>query len=353
MKKVFISYARPDFDSAKRLFDELQVVDNVHPWLDKESLLPGARWRPAIRKAIRESDYFLALISSNSVSGKGYRNTELTQALEILSEFPPDQIFLIPTRLEDVEPPHDEVTELTFVDMFPIWGDGMKRLLLVIAPGISRVTKPQTIVADNSNLNYHYRVGLVDLDLGLTNLKALAESLNQAQGFFLFTCPKLPSVEEAVGKIEGLTNLKVYDIPASFFSEHPNLIVDLVVCLTRYPLAFEEHDTIIYNYFAGESDEDERFLFVSTDKLYGFCQQAGRSFEEGMVHSVVGQLMNYFTKIGYHKETRGCVMDHCKLRSDQVEGLKSRSFCSRCDQSLPNGELKTAIEALLSWTPKH
>jgi len=350
MQKVFISYARRDIESARRLFNELRIIENIEPWFDKESLLPGAKWRPAIRKAIREADYFLALISRHSVSGRGFRNTELAQALEILKEFPPDQIFLIPIRLEECDMPHDELLELNWIDLFPDWDQGMDKLLLVLAPH----ARADVSAAEDSKIEkksrYHYRVGLVDLDLGLANLKTIAESLNEAQSFFLFTHPQMPSVANAVGIIEGLTNLKVFEIPSSFFAERPNLTLDLVVCLTRYPLAFEEHDRIIYNYFAGDSDEDERFLFVSTDQLFGFCKQAGRTFEEGLVHTIVGQLMNYFTKIGYHPETRGCVMDHCKIRAHQIEGLKSRTFCDECNHSLPEGDLRTAIEALLSWT---
>lgn len=37
---VFISYAREDFDKAKRLYDDLRRV-NLNPWLDKESLRGG------------------------------------------------------------------------------------------------------------------------------------------------------------------------------------------------------------------------------------------------------------------------------------------------------------------------
>jgi hypothetical protein len=53
-------------------------------------------------------------------------------------------------------------------------------------------------VSDKIRSGYHYRVGLVDLDLGLTNLKPLAQMLNETQGFFLFTCPEMPSVKDAV-----------------------------------------------------------------------------------------------------------------------------------------------------------
>jgi hypothetical protein len=246
--------------------------------------------------------------------------------------------------------PRHELNSLHRLDFFPDWDRGMKRLLSVLAPTARPNTSESTEAQRNDVAPYHYRVGLVDLDLGLPNLKSLAEGLNQMQSFFLFTHPQMPSIAEVVGEIGGITNLKVFEIPSSFFAERQNLTLDFVCCLTRYPLAFVEDDRILYNYFAGESDEDERFLFISTDQLLVFCRQARRIFEEGLVHTIVGQLMNYFTKIGYHTETRACVMDHCEVRADQVRGLRSRKFCDVCDRSLPEGQLRTAIEAMLSWT---
>jgi len=350
MNKVFISYSRSDEAFASRVCEELRASKHVEPWFDKQSLLPGMEWRPAIRKAIREANYFLALISSRSASGRGFRNSELNQALEILKEFPPDQVFLIPVRLDECDMPRDELLELTWLDLFPEWEQGMVKLLSVLAPEALSTTKSsvETKVKKGAS-TYHYRVGLADLDLGLTNIKSIAQSLNEIQSFFHFMCPELPSVRQAVVEIGGLKNLAIFKIPSSFIAEHPYLTVDLVACFTRYPLAFEEGDKILYNYFAGPSDEDERFLFISTDQLYGFCKQAGRTFEEGLVHTLVGQLTCYFTKLGYHSDIRGCVMDFCEIRADQIVGLRSRKFCNACNHGLPDGNLKTALEALLSW----
>jgi hypothetical protein len=246
--------------------------------------------------------------------------------------------------------PRDEISDLNWVDLFPDWNEGMERLLSVLAPN-ARTLANSTLESKTKTASppYYYRVGVVDLDLGLTNLKSIAQSLNQIQSFFHFTCPVLPSVEKSVVEIGGFKNLAISRIPSSFFAEHPNLTVDLVVCLTRYPLAFEENDKILYNYFAGPSDEDERFLFVSTDQLYGFCKEAGRTFEQGLIYTFVGQLACYFSKVGYHPEIRGCVMDFCEKRRDQVTGLKSMAFCDSCNNLLPAGNLKSTLETLLSW----
>ncbi|MBF8276830.1 MAG: hypothetical protein HW406_212 [Candidatus Brocadiaceae bacterium] len=119
MKKTFVSYARADKDMARRVFNCLKETEGIEPWFDEESLLPGAKWRPEIRKAIRESDYFLALVSSNSNKGRGVRHSELDQALNILQEFPINERYLIPVRLDECEMPRDELEEITWVDVFP------------------------------------------------------------------------------------------------------------------------------------------------------------------------------------------------------------------------------------------
>jgi hypothetical protein len=79
MKKVFISYGREDLDSAEKLYKRLKSLSDVQVWYDQVHLLPGVSWKPAIRKAIRESDYFLALLSTSSVKHAAtFRRNEKT-----------------------------------------------------------------------------------------------------------------------------------------------------------------------------------------------------------------------------------------------------------------------------------
>jgi len=53
--KIFISYAREDYDVAKRLFDSLKSVAELDPWLDKENLLPGVDWENEIFNVMEKS----------------------------------------------------------------------------------------------------------------------------------------------------------------------------------------------------------------------------------------------------------------------------------------------------------
>jgi hypothetical protein len=125
---VFISYAREDYQPALRLYQDLQRTD-LQPWLDKEELLPGQSWNLEIRKAIRKSRYFVALFSSTSVQKRGYVQKEYKLSLEVLDEFPEGEIFAIPVRLDSCEIPYEKFRKLEYLDLFPDWNQGVKRLL--------------------------------------------------------------------------------------------------------------------------------------------------------------------------------------------------------------------------------
>ena len=130
-KRIFVCYAREDENAARKLCSNLKA-EGLNPWLDKESLLPGQNWRLAIQQAIRESSYFLALLSSRSVTKRGFVQREIREALEVMSELPEGEIFLIPVRLDDCKPSHQMLCNLQWVDMFPSWLTGLDRLLKVI-----------------------------------------------------------------------------------------------------------------------------------------------------------------------------------------------------------------------------
>jgi TIR domain len=73
---VFISYARKYFEASYELFKDLKN-EGVNVWFDKESLLPGQNWENEIRKTIRNSKYFIAVLSFASVKGGVLYRTSL------------------------------------------------------------------------------------------------------------------------------------------------------------------------------------------------------------------------------------------------------------------------------------
>ena len=58
-RHVFISYVRENQKQVDRLCHDLES-HGVNVWLDRNDIKPGARWKNAIRKAIRQDDFFIA-----------------------------------------------------------------------------------------------------------------------------------------------------------------------------------------------------------------------------------------------------------------------------------------------------
>jgi hypothetical protein len=366
MVKVFISYAHEDYEAALRFYRELNALNDIEPWLDKECLQPGMRWRPAIRKAIREADFFVALLSNRTGLRRGFINTELNQALEILQEFPEGQIFIVPVRLDNCDLPHHDLREIQYVDFFPDWDSGMAKVLKSFNIKRSTMTQnieptqkmtrdrastnsetPSNLFDERSTLDYEYQVAMVDLDFGLSNLAHIAQHLDSIQHYFHFTCPTIRQRIDPVRTIEGFSNFVLDLVPTSFYEERQYLKTDLVACITKYPLAFRKNAQVFYNYFSYPADEDERFMFVSASDLALFTNMAGVTFEKGIAYLVASQLVQYFTQMGFHSKTRGCLMDFCAIRVDIVQGLQARKFCSSCAPKIQNEEFKQAIEAIL------
>lgn len=341
---MFISYVHEDIDAAKKLYRELKSVPYIDPWLDKECLLPGLRWRPAIRKAIRESRFFICMLSKNSATRRSFFQREMKEALDILSEFPEGQIFLIPIRVEECDIPSEQLREIQYVDFFPNWNMGLQKVLNVISRPNQVTERRQVIVSPG----YEYRCAIIDLDLGLTNIPQIAQRLNSIQNFFHFTCPKVSSVFDAIRAFEGKPNLYLDIVPQSFYDEKQYLNVDLVACLTKYPLAFTGENYLYFNHFSSPSSLDERFMFISTHLLYDFTRQADCTFEKGITCIIVSQLLVYFTALGYHKETKGCVMDYCENRGDMIQGLRKKRLCPECLIKVKDEKLRRSVEAILS-----
>ncbi len=151
-KTCFLSYAHEDAASAQRLNNDL-VSAGALIWFDREALQPGERWIPAIRRGIRTSRYFLALLSSRSVSKKGFVQNEIREALDVLSEYPDDEIYLIPLRLDECIPTHDRLLELQWVDLFPHWDAGIARLIrfLGVAGAASPPPPTQPVPSDTAS----------------------------------------------------------------------------------------------------------------------------------------------------------------------------------------------------------
>jgi hypothetical protein len=125
--RVFVAYAKEDFAQADRLYRDLSEL-GLAPWLDRRKLLPGENWPRRIEEAIFTADFFVACFSPRSVNKRGSFQEEIRYALDCARRMPLDDVFLIPARLEECRVPARIQRETQYVDLFPDWAAGMKRI---------------------------------------------------------------------------------------------------------------------------------------------------------------------------------------------------------------------------------
>ena len=128
---VFIAYVQEDLASARKLYRSFEQ-SGFRPWLDRKRLLPGQNWPRAIETAIQTSDFFVACFSRRAISKRGSFHSELRYALFCAAKVPLDEIFLIPLRLDDCLVPKNISKHTQYLDLFPDWKRGVKRLIAVI-----------------------------------------------------------------------------------------------------------------------------------------------------------------------------------------------------------------------------
>jgi hypothetical protein len=135
--KVFISYARIDVDAVQVIYNGL-LKENHYPWMDIHNIKGGENWLRAIYKAIKESEIFVAVLSHNSVSRRGVIQKELKKALDKWEGMLPDDIYIIPVRLDDCPIP-ELLKDFHVID----WedGKGKDKLLEAIQVGLERRQK--------------------------------------------------------------------------------------------------------------------------------------------------------------------------------------------------------------------
>lgn len=154
---IFISYAHEDIEAALSIYEMLDEK-GYSAWIDKKNLLPGQDWALEIDKAIRNSDIFVACLSTNSVSQRGYFLAELKKASKVLETVPEEEVFLIPVRLDDCQVP-SRIKRLHWLDYFA--KDGPERLVEAIslhlgpsfAPELVFVPAGEFLMGSNSEID--------------------------------------------------------------------------------------------------------------------------------------------------------------------------------------------------------
>ncbi len=126
--KVFIGYVHEDAEVVSRLFDEL-LQRGFEPWMDRRKLLPGQNWPRAIENALESADFAITCFSCQAVNKRGGFQAEIRYALECARRMPLDDVFLVPVRLDACRVPARVAREVQYIDLFPDWNQGLRRLI--------------------------------------------------------------------------------------------------------------------------------------------------------------------------------------------------------------------------------
>jgi hypothetical protein len=134
---IFISYARENKDVAERIYMDLRR-NNFDVWIDSKSLLPGQNWKLEIQNKIKTAAFFILLISKHSINKRGFVQKEIKEAIEILEEFPTNETFIIPVRIDETNPIDNQLQNLNWVNLFPSYEQGFGLIFRAICKKVSR-----------------------------------------------------------------------------------------------------------------------------------------------------------------------------------------------------------------------
>lgn len=130
-RSVFLAYVQEDAAQVERLYDALEER-GFDPWFDRRKLMPGQNWPRSIEDALEATDFVIACFSRNSVSKKGGFQAEIRYALDCARRVPLDDVFLIPVRLDACVVPASIRREIQYIDLFPDWEHGFRRIVTIL-----------------------------------------------------------------------------------------------------------------------------------------------------------------------------------------------------------------------------
>ena len=133
---IFLSYSRKDVGEVNCLYERLKKR-GFSPWQDHRDILGGQKWLDAIIQAIRNSSFFLACLSRETVEKQtGVLIREINEALDLLKFKRLTHIYIIPVRLEECEIP-EELSDHQCIDLFR--PDGFDKLVDALMHGLKQL----------------------------------------------------------------------------------------------------------------------------------------------------------------------------------------------------------------------
>lgn len=92
MKKLFVSYSREDENRVVHLCKQI-ASRGFDIWIDKDNIRGGRKWKKEIVKGIQSSDFFILMLSRNSI-----KSDYVQKELDVAEEF---TIPIIPVKTEE------------------------------------------------------------------------------------------------------------------------------------------------------------------------------------------------------------------------------------------------------------
>jgi sugar lactone lactonase YvrE len=172
--RIFLCHCHGDKPQVRNLYAQLRQ-EGFAPWFDEEDLIPGQDWKEEISKAIRASDVVLVCLSKSSLTKEGFVHKEIQFALDRADEKPPDTIFIIPARLEDVNVP-ERLRRWQWVNLFDEFHKLLRALMIRShALGIGEVANPTTNISSFGQQPELSAPKLVSQDISISRLTSLSQ----------------------------------------------------------------------------------------------------------------------------------------------------------------------------------
>ena len=121
---AFISHSTKDKPFVRRLAADL-VAQGVKVWIDEQQILVGDSIPEKIAQGLAESDFFLIVVSQNSVAS-GWVQRELSGAL--VHEIERRNVTVLPIKLDDAPTPAT-IADKLYADFTRSYQDGFERLI--------------------------------------------------------------------------------------------------------------------------------------------------------------------------------------------------------------------------------
>jgi hypothetical protein len=124
---AFISHSSKDKKFVRQLAADL-VANGVSVWLDEQRIRVGDSIPEKVAQGVAESDFFLLVISENSV-GSAWVQKELNAAL--VKEIERRRVTVMPLKLDDAKVP-DSIVDKKYADFSGSYASGLNELLSAI-----------------------------------------------------------------------------------------------------------------------------------------------------------------------------------------------------------------------------